>query len=272
MQTLIVFIKNTIFDIPVKWQLLFQEPASAAMENIIDLHHDIVFFLILVIIFTFWIIFRIILFFQHSSEYANFFKLTHHTNIEIIWTFVPAGILFLISLPSLALLYTSDECVNVDITLKVIGHQWYWSYEFGDFLNKDYAPFFNEVFDSYMISNSTYLRMLETDRVLILPVNSYIRLLITSTDVIHSWAIPSLGIKLDAIPGRLNQVITYIDRSSVFYGQCSEIRGINHSFMPISVLSVNSVKFYSWLNSNVNISLLNSIALNSFFSTAFLIK
>jgi len=234
------------------------------MENIIDLHHDIVFFLILIIIFTFWIIFRIILFFRVTSEYANFFKLTHHTNIEIIWTCIPAGILILISLPSFALLYTIDECSNVDITLKVIGHQWYWSYEFGDFLNKDFPTFYNEIFDSYMVTNSTYLRMLETDRILLLPVNTYVRLLITSTDVIHSWAIPSLGIKLDAIPGRLNQVITYIDRTSVFYGQCSEICGINHSFMPISILAVNSIKFYSWLNSEINITLEQLLTLDIF--------
>jgi cytochrome c oxidase subunit 2 len=112
-----------------------------------------------------------------------------------------------------------------------------------------------------MVTNSTFLRLLETDRILVLPINTYIRLLITSTDVIHSWAVPSLGIKLDAIPGRLNQVVTYINRCSVFYGQCSEICGINHSFMPISILTVNSIKFFNWLNSEQNISLFEPLSL-----------
>nr|WMQ72212.1 cytochrome oxidase subunit II [Okanagana wymorei]WMQ72213.1 cytochrome oxidase subunit II [Okanagana wymorei] len=163
--------------------------------------------------------------------------------IEFIWTLLPAMTLIFIALPSLRLLYLLDEVNNPLLTIKIIGHQWYWSYEYSDFLNVE--------FDSYMKSTNNLdkdeFRLIEVDNRMILPFNTQIRLMITSADVLHSWAMPSLGIKLDAVPGRLNQVSIMINRPGLIYGQCSEICGYNHSFMPIVIESINNKMFLNWL-------------------------
>ena len=163
--------------------------------------------------------------------------------IEIIWTVLPALILIVLALPSLRLLYLIDETTEPRITLKTIGHQWYWRYEYSDF---------NEIeFDSYIIPENTLnnreFRLLEVDNRVILPYLTQIRLLVTAADVIHSWTIPSLGIKADAVPGRLNQLNILFNRPGVFFGQCSEICGANHSFIPISVEAINPYDFLSWI-------------------------
>nr|AMA06626.1 cytochrome c oxidase subunit II [Cryptolaemus montrouzieri] len=163
-------------------------------------------------------------------------------DIEIIWTLLPAIMLIFIALPSLKLVYLIDEIRNPLITLKTIGHQWYWSYEYTDF---------NDVeFDSYMLSNSLNkfnFRLLEVDNHTIIPYEAPIRLLTTSSDVIHSWTIPSSGIKMDASPGRLNQSSFVFSRTGMFFGQCSEICGANHSFMPITLESINPKEFLKWV-------------------------
>nr|WMQ72175.1 cytochrome oxidase subunit II [Chlorocanta viridis] len=163
--------------------------------------------------------------------------------IEFIWTLLPAMTLIFIALPSLRLLYLLDEVNNPLLTIKVIGHQWYWSYEYSDFLNIE--------FDSYMKSvdnlNKNEFRLIEVDNRVVLPFSTQIRLMVTSTDVLHSWAMPSLGIKVDAVPGRLNQVSFMINRPGLIYGQCSEICGSNHSFMPIVIESISSNMFLNWL-------------------------
>jgi cytochrome c oxidase subunit 2 len=143
-------------------------------------------------------------------------------------------------------LYTLDENIDPSLTIKVIGHQWYWSYEFPNFPHEI-------EFDSYMVPtsdlNNGEFRLLEVDNKLLIPVNVNVRLIISSTDVIHCWTIPSLGVKADAIPGRLNQVNFLINRPGKFFGQCSEICGSNHSFMPITILSVSFEKFINWISS-----------------------
>ena len=153
----------------------------------------------------------------------------------------------IIAIPSFALLYSLDEVVNPSMTLKVIGHQWYWSYEYSDSSNP--KNILN--FDSYMKSEEDLtlgnFRLLEVDNRIVLPIKIHIRLLVTAADVLHSWAVPSLGIKVDACPGRLNQVFLFLKREGVFYGQCSEICGINHGFMPIVVQGVKIDKFISYL-------------------------
>jgi cytochrome c oxidase subunit 2 len=240
---------NFLFsDFSEPWQTSFQDPATPVMEGIINFHHDLMFFLIIVVIMVLCIMVRCILFFNNTHN-LNAQKFVHGTFIEIVWTLMPAIILLIISIPSFALLYSMDEVIDPTWTLKVIGHQWYWSYEYSD----DYR-FDN--FDSYMIPEDDLrvgqLRLLEVDNRVYLPIDTHIRVLITSADVLHSWAIPSLGIKLDACPGRLNQTSIFIKRVGVFYGQCSEICGENHGFMPIVVQSVPPFTFTDMLSYREN--------------------
>nr|AOY39827.1 cytochrome c oxidase subunit 2 [Pityogenes trepanatus] len=165
--------------------------------------------------------------------------------IEMIWTILPALILIIIAMPSLRILYIIDEIYNPSISIKAIGHQWYWSYEYSDYKKIE--------FDSYMIPsnemNKFNFRLLDVDNRMIVPFNSQIRILTTSADVIHSWAVPSLGVKIDSTPGRLNQMTIFINRTGLFFGQCSEICGANHSFMPICIEAINPKFFISWVNS-----------------------
>lgn len=173
--------------------------------------------------------------------------LVEGTTIEIIWTLLPAIVLLLVAFPSLRLLYLIDEVVDVGVTIKAIGHQWYWSYEYSDYEG-------SIAYDSYMVATNDLpvggLRLLEVDNRVILPINTAIRVMVTSGDVIHSWAMPAMGIKMDGIPGRLNQVNVYIRRPGVYYGQCSEICGANHSFMPIVVEAVGMDKYIEWVRGN----------------------
>jgi len=171
-------------------------------------------------------------------------KLTHQSFFEILWTIIPAIILIILAIPSLKLLYSLDFLIfeyEPIVTVKVIGHQWYWSYEYIIFSNFNVLDFEVVTFDSYLVPddelNLDGLRLLEVDNPLVIPGNTYIRFLVTSVDVLHAWAVPSLGIKVDAVPGRLNQVFTFIKRPGDFYGQCSEICGVNHGFMPIRIVS-----------------------------------
>lgn len=164
--------------------------------------------------------------------------------IEIIWTFIPALLLIFIALPSLHLLYLLDEYDNPSITIKSLGHQWYWSYEYSDFLNLE--------FDSYIVPTRDLepgqFRLIEVDNRIVVPINSYIRILVSSTDVIHSWTVPALRVKADAVPGRLNQLTFLVNRPGLFFGQCSEICGANHRFMPIVVEAVTMNSFLNWIN------------------------
>lgn len=168
-------------------------------------------------------------------------NILHNHLIEIIWTLVPIVILLFIVIPSLKILYNIEEYLSSYITIKILGHQWYWRYEYRDFENIEIDSFIINLLDI------RDFRLLDVDNRLILPYNLIIRGLISSLDVIHSWAIPSLGIKVDAIPGRINQFIIYINRSGLYYGQCSEICGINHRFIPIVLEVTNLIKFFNWL-------------------------
>lgn len=173
--------------------------------------------------------------------------------IEVIWTILPAITLIFIALPSLRLIYILDEVNNPIISIKSIGHQWYWSYEYSDFKNIE--------FDSYIIPTNEIeafnFRLLDVDNRIVVPFNSQIRLLVTSADVIHSWTIPSLGVKIDATPGRLNQVRFSTNRSGLFFGQCSEICGANHRFIPIVLERISINYFIKWIHYMTEISLDN---------------
>nr|AAA58511.1 cytochrome oxidase II [Heliconius timareta tristero] len=216
--------------------LNYQNSASPLMEQIIFFHDHTLIILIMITILVAYLMMN--LFF---NNYINRFLLEGQM-IELIWTILPAITLIFIALPSLRLLYLLDELNNPLITLKSIGHQWYWSYEYSDFNNIE--------FDSYMIQSNENLnnfRLLDVDNRIILPMNNQIRILVTATDVIHSWTIPSLGVKIDANPGRLNQTSFFINRPGIYYGQCSEICGANHSFMPIVIESIPMKNFINWL-------------------------
>uniref|UniRef100_UPI0030035900 cytochrome c oxidase subunit 2 n=1 Tax=Chilo infuscatellus TaxID=236790 RepID=UPI0030035900 len=215
-----------------------QNSASPLMEQIIFFHDHTLIILIMITILIGYLMLS--LFF---NKYINRFLLEGQM-IELIWTIIPAFTLIFIALPSLRLLYLLDELNNPLITLKSIGHQWYWSYEYSDFNNVE--------FDSYMIPSkdlkSDNFRLLDVDNRIILPMNNQIRIMVTATDVIHSWTIPSLGVKVDANPGRLNQTNFFINRPGIYYGQCSEICGANHSFMPILIESISIKNFIDWIN------------------------
>nr|AFO73204.1 cytochrome c oxidase subunit II [Ceriantheopsis americana] len=226
---------------PESFQYMFQNAGSPLMEEVSLLHNQIMLILIIIIFMVLWLIIKALF----NKVYYQF--LTDGALVEIVWTTIPAVILLFIAFPSLKLWYIMDEVMDPVLTIKAVGHQWYWSYEY-------YDCFFETLeFDSYMIPtsslNSGDLRLLEVDNRLILPVNTAIRALITGDDVLHSFTLPSLAIKTDAIPGRLNQVSFFIKRTGVFYGQCSEICGANHSFMPIIVQGTSIHSYFIWLNS-----------------------
>jgi len=232
----------SLADAPEAWQLGFQDPATPVMQGIIDLHHDIFFFMIVVAVFVLWMLTRTLYHFRQSKNPIPE-KIIHGTTIEIAWTVTPSLILVLIALPSFALLYSIDEVVDPAVTLKAIGHQWYWSYEYSDYSKSDEPAI---AFDSYMIPDDDLelgqLRLLEVDNRVVLPVNTHVRVIITGADVLHSWAVPSLGI---------NQVPLFIKREGIFYGQCSELCGANHAYMPIVVEAVSLENYINWISTKL---------------------
>ena len=232
-------------DIAEPWQILFQDSGTKIMEGIVNLHNWILFYLIMIIIFVSWFLFVIIKEFNFSNNPISYRKLKDGTFIEIIWTLTPALILITIALPSFKLLYLMDEILDPTITIKTIGRQWYWEYEYSDYLSPELS------FESYMIPTDSLeegqLRLLEVDNRLILPSETSVRVIVTAADVLHAWTIPSLGIKIDCVPGRLNQTSLYVKRNGVYYGQCSELCGVQHGFMPIVIEVVNINDYINWL-------------------------
>jgi len=235
-------------DAPRPWGVYFQDSASPQMEALIELHDNIMFYLVIILFGVAWILISIIRNYVYSKSPISNKYLNHGTLIELIWTITPALILILIAFPSFKLLYLMDEVTDPSLTVFVEGHQWYWSYQYPDFLNNDDEEL---EFDSYLVPDSDLedggLRLLEVDNRVILPELTHVRFIISSGDVIHSYACPALGIKCDAYPGRLNQVSVLVNREGSFFGQCSEICGILHSSMPIVIESVSLEKFLSWL-------------------------
>nr|ABY55941.1 cytochrome oxidase subunit II [Pterostichus rostratus] len=222
--------------------LNLQDSTSPLMEQLMFFHDHTLMILTMITMLVGYLMMT--LFF---NKYINRYLLEGQT-IEVIWTILPAITLVFIALPSLRLLYLLDEISNPSITLKSIGHQWYWSYEYSDFNKLE--------FDSYMIPinelKNNEFRLLDVDNRIMLPFNTQIRVLVTATDVIHSWTIPTLGVKIDATPGRLNQTNFFMNRSGLFYGQCSEICGTNHSFMPIVIESTPTNTFMKWISKMSN--------------------
>nr|WLE65043.1 cytochrome c oxidase subunit II [Aphidius gifuensis]WLE65173.1 cytochrome c oxidase subunit II [Aphidius gifuensis]WLE65199.1 cytochrome c oxidase subunit II [Aphidius gifuensis]WLE65680.1 cytochrome c oxidase subunit II [Aphidius gifuensis]WLE65693.1 cytochrome c oxidase subunit II [Aphidius gifuensis] len=222
----------------LNWYMLnFQDTNSYIMTLMTYFHDFIMMILFMIMIFIIYIM---------SWFFLNKFinrQIMHNQLLELIWTLIPMLILVFMAIPSLKILYMVEEIINPFMTLNILGHQWYWSYEYVDFKNL--------LFDSFMIQDNFIdlgnYRLLEVDNHLIIPYNMNIRFLVSSVDVIHSWAISSLGIKVDATPGRVNQIMSNLNRVGIFYGQCSEICGLNHSFMPIVLESTNLLFFFNWV-------------------------
>ena len=226
-----------------EWQLGFQDAATPVMERIISFNNVLLWICIVISAFVF-ILLMIIVFRFNRKRNPEPKKWSHNTLIEIVWTVVPVAILVAIAIPSLRLLYYQDRAADAEMTIKAIGHQWYWSYEYPD-IGEDIT------FDAVMIPDEEIgegqHRLLETDERVIVPVNTTVRMLITADDVIHSWAIPAFGVKLDGIPGRINETWFRATKEGVFYGQCSELCGTNHAFMPIAVEVVSKEAYAEWV-------------------------
>nr|QDI93468.1 cytochrome c oxidase subunit II [Pygovepres vaccinicola] len=225
---------------PTWLNISFQNANSPLMEQLIFFHDHTLMILMMITITVSYIMVTTM-----YNKMINRYLLEGQT-IELIWTILPAVILMFIALPSLKILYLMDEINNPLMTIKAIGHQWYWSYEYSDMKNIEMESYMKP---SNSLENNEF-RLIDVDNRIILPMNSNIRILVTSSDVIHSWTIPSLGVKIDGTPGRLNQGTLNMNRPGLLYGQCSEICGANHSFMPIVVESISMNQFMNWLNSN----------------------
>ena len=228
-------------DAPDFWQLRLQEPATTTMEGLLLFNKHVLATILGIVVLVSWLLFHTIYSYQefNTSSPSSFY---HSNVLEIVWTSLPALILLMLSSPSFSLLYSMDELTAPDFSIKVLGHQWFWSYEVSDFRsclgNKTlkYSCYMLNLED--LRNNKGFFRNLETNKRVILPTKTHMRLLVSAVDVLHSWTIPSFGIKIDACPGRLNQVNLFIKRMGLFFGQCSEICGVNHGFMPIVVLTL----------------------------------
>nr|AEW43238.1 cytochrome oxidase subunit II [Prosellodrilus biauriculatus] len=218
-------------------QLTFQDAASPVMLQLVSFHDHTLLILTLVLTVVGYALTALMI-----NKQLNRYILEAQT-VETVWTILPALILLVLALPSLRILYITDEISQPSITVKTIGHQWYWSYEYTDFMNVE--------MDSYMLPTQDLspgdYRLLEVDNRMVVPMKLEVRMLITAADVIHSWTVPALGVKVDAVPGRLNQIGFTTMQPGIFYGQCSEICGANHSFMPIAVESINTMSFMKWI-------------------------
>jgi cytochrome c oxidase subunit 2 len=253
---LLYFLNNTVWcDAPEHYQLKLQDPSSSIMEGILMFNKHLLFIIILIVCLVGWLLFNTIKDFDNANNHKAS-KFFHSNPLEIIWTSIPALILLTVASPSFTLLYSMDEISEPEISLKVLGHQWYWSYEISDFNSCNKSQSLK--YTCYMLPNdmsifvqpSGLLRNLETYKRVVLPTNTHIRLLVSATDVLHSWTIPSFGLKVDACPGRLNQMNLFIKRFGIFFGQCSEICGVNHGFMPIVILTVPSIQYHYLIMTN----------------------
>lgn len=228
--------------IAVPWQMGLQTAASPVMEEIVDFHNLLLWIIVPITLFVTGLMIYVLVRFRKSAN-PNPTTTTHNTLVEVLWTVVPILILVVIAIPSFKLLYYGDRAVDAEMTIKAIGHQWYWSYEYPDHGNF--------TFDATMLEDDELKegqpRLLATDEIVVLPVDTSIRLLVTAADVLHAWAIPAFGVKLDAVPGRNNETWFKATRTGTFYGQCSELCGVRHGFMPIAIKIVSKDDFAKWV-------------------------
>ena len=233
---------NVWADQPKNWQLGFQNSASQSMSEIVSFHNNILLPVIIAIsVFVLFLMIYVCIRFR-ASRNPNPSRTTHNVAVEVLWTLIPCLILIVMAVPSFKILYKQDTIPKADITVKAIGYQWYWGYEYPDE---------NIIFESYMIKDEELKenqpRLLTVDNEVVVPVNKVVKVLITANDVLHAWALPSFGVKRDAVPGRINETWFKAEKVGTYYGQCSELCGIQHAFMPITVRVVTDEEYAIWL-------------------------
>jgi cytochrome c oxidase subunit 2 len=227
---------------PHPWQLGMQEPASIVKDSLHSFHNLLLWLITVITIFVLVLLIYTMVRFRASANPTPT-RTSHNTLLEVAWTAIPVLILVVIAIPSFKLLYLGDRTPNPEMTVKVVGHQWYWSYEYPDHGELK--------FDSYMIQDSDIKegqrRLLEVDNRVVVPANTNVRLLVAGSDVIHSFFVPALGVQVYSMPGRLNETWVNVDRPGIYYGQCNQICGINHAYMPIAVEALSKEDFARWV-------------------------
>ena len=241
------FFTSNLYAVAEDWQLSFQNPATDLMQKVVSLHDMILIVMTVVTLFVLFLLFYVSFRFS-AKRNPTPSTTTHNTVIEVLWTAIPIVILVVIAIPSFKLLYEQEKSDSYDMTVKVIGHQWYWEYEY-----PDHGDFY---FESYMVQDEDLqegdLRLLTVDNPLVIPANKNVQILISAGDVLHSWAVPSMGIKTDAVPGRLNETWVNVKEPGTYRGQCSEICGSGHGFMPVVVKVLPENEFMAWANEAKN--------------------
>ena len=238
-----VFWRSAFADQPKDWQFGFQEAASEGMEEIVWFHDYMLLPIITAItVFVLFLILYTCIRFRASKNLVAS-TTSHNTLVEVLWTLIPCLILIVMAVPSFKILYKQDTIPKADVTIKAVGYQWYWGYEYPDE---------NIIFESYMVDEKNLKknqpRLLTVDNEIYVPVNKVVKVMITANDVLHAWALPSFGVKRDAIPGRINETWFKAEKTGTYYGQCSELCGIKHAFMPITVNVVTEDEYNLWLD------------------------
>ena len=238
-----IYSTSVLANQPKQWQLGFQDSASQSMTEIVNFHNNILLPIIIAIsVFVLFLMIYTCIRFR-ASKNPNPSKTTHNVAVEVLWTLIPCLILIVMAVPSFKILYKQDTIPKVDVTIKAVGYQWYWGYEYPDE---------NIIFESYMIKEEDLKenqpRLLTVDNEVVVPVNKVVKVLITANDVLHAWALPSFGVKRDAVPGRINETWFKAEKVGTYYGQCSELCGIQHAFMPITVRVVSEENYAEWLS------------------------
>ena len=237
-----IYSTSVLANQPKQWQLGFQDSASQSMTEIVSFHNNILLPIIIAIsVFVLFLMIYTCIRFR-ASKNPNPSKTTHNVAVEVLWTLIPCLILIVMAVPSFKILYNQDTIPKADVTVKAVGYQWYWGYEYPDE---------NIIFESYMIKENELKenqpRLLTVDNEVVVPVNKVVKVLITANDVLHAWALPSFGVKRDAVPGRINETWFKAEKVGTYYGQCSELCGIQHAFMPITVRVVTDEEYAIWL-------------------------
>ncbi|CCA41175.2 unnamed protein product (mitochondrion) [Komagataella phaffii CBS 7435] len=234
-------------DVPTPWGMFFQDSATPNMEGMMELHNNMMFYLVLMLTFVSYMLYTMMYNYSNATMVHKY--MNHGQLMEMVWTTLPAVMLLMMAFPSFMLLYLCDEVMSPAMTIKAMGLQWYWKYEYSDFMNDD-----GEMveFESYVMPEELLedgqLRLLDVDASVVVPVDTHIRFMVSSADVIHDFCVPALGVKVDASPGRLNQTSALIQREGVYYGQCSELCGVMHSAMPMKMEAVSLYEFMNWLD------------------------
>jgi len=254
---------EALADHPVPWQINFQEAVTPVMAEIERMHNELLYLCYAVSALVFFLLVYIVIRFNEKANPVPS-KTAHNVALEVVWTLIPLGIIIALMFPTIKILHHAAIIPEADMTLKVIGRQWYWQYEYADQ---------NIAFDSMIIQDQDIkegqIRLLEVDNRVVVPVDTTVRVLVTAGDVVHSWAMPAFGIKTDAVPGRINETWFKVSKPGIYHGQCSELCGVNHGFMPIVVEVVSKEEYQNWLkeakqkfafNSHSN----NLLAMNNF--------